>query len=99
MFEKLAFIEERYEELSQKISDPEIIADQAKWRKLCKENSDITPIVEKYREYKTCKTAIDEAKEMLEENNDKDFEEMLLLEIEENKESENISRSCISNTE
>ena len=52
MFSKLDFIEERYEELSQKISDPEIIADQNRWRKLCKENSDITPIVEKYREYK-----------------------------------------------
>jgi len=86
MFNKLAFIEERYEELSQKISDPEVIADQNRWRKLCKENSDITPIVEKYREYKKAKTAIEEAKEMLQDNPDKDFEEMLELEIEENKE-------------
>lgn len=52
MFEKLTFIEERYEELSKKISDPEVIADNEAWRKLCKEHSDITPIVEKYREYK-----------------------------------------------
>lgn len=86
MFTKLAFIEERYEELSQKISDPEIIADQNKWRKLCKENSDITPIVEKYREYKKAKEAIESSQEMLEEKPDKDFEELLLLEIEENKE-------------
>lgn len=86
MFNKLAFIEERYEELSEKISDPEVIADQNRWRKLCKENSDITPIVEKYREYKRAKEAIDEAKEMLNDNPDKDFEEMLLAEIEENKE-------------
>ena len=86
MFNKLAFIEERYEELSQKISDPEVIADQNRWRKLCKENSDITPIVEKFREYKLAKEAIDEAKQMLEENPDKEFEEMLLLEIDENKE-------------
>ena len=86
MFNKLAFIEERYEELSQKISDPEIIADQNRWRKLCKENSDITPIVEKYREYKAANQTIAEAKEMLQESNDKDFEEMLLSEIEENKE-------------
>lgn len=85
MFEKLAFIEERYEELSQKISDPEIIADQNRWRKLCKENSDITPIVDKYREYKTCIKSINDAEEMLKDNPDKDFEEMLLLEIEENK--------------
>lgn len=86
MFDKLAFIEERYEELSQKISDPEIIADQNRWRKLCKENSDITPIVEKYREYKTCVEAIQDAEEMLNDNPDKDFEEMLLSEITENKE-------------
>ena len=65
MFNKLAFIEERYEELSQKISDPEIIADQNRWRKLCKESSDITPIVEKYREYKKAQEAITDAKEML----------------------------------
>ena len=86
MFEKLAFIEEKYEELSQKISDPEIIADQNQWRKLCKESSDITPIVEKYREYKDAVKAINEAKEMLQDNPDKDFEEMLLSEIEENNE-------------
>ena len=40
MFNKLAFIEERYEELSNKISDPQIIADQNRWRKLCKENAE-----------------------------------------------------------
>ena len=86
MFEKLAFIEEKYEELSQKISDPEIIADQNQWRKLCKESSDITPIVEKYREYKEAVKAISEAKEMLQDNPEKDFEEMLLSEIDENNE-------------
>lgn len=86
MFNKLSFIEERYEELSQKISDPEIIADQNRWRKLCKENADITPIVEKFREYKNAQKSIDEAKEMLEESPDKEFEEMLRTEIEENKE-------------
>ncbi len=86
MFEKLAFIEEKYEELSKKISDPEIIADQNQWRKLCKESSDITPIVEKYREYKEAVKAIDEAKEMLQDNPEKDFEEMLLSEIDENNE-------------
>jgi len=85
MFSKLDFIEERYEELSQKISDPEIIADQNRWRKLCKENSDITPIVEKYREYKSAINSIEDAREMLEGNSDKEFEEMLLLEIDENK--------------
>lgn len=86
MFDKLAFIEKRYEELSEKISDPKIISDQNRWRKLCKENSDITPIVEKYREYKKAKENIDEAQLLLEDNTDKDFEEMLRCEIDENKE-------------
>lgn len=86
MFSKLAFIEEHYEQLAEKISDPEVISDQNRWRKLCKEHSDITPIVEKYREYKTAKETIDEAKEMLEDKPDKDFEEMLRMEIEENEE-------------
>ncbi len=86
MFDKLAFTEKRYEELAEKISDPEVIADQNRWRKLCKENAEITPIVEKYREYKKAKQAIDEARSMLELNNDKEFEDLIYLEIEENKE-------------
>ena len=52
MFEKLSFLEAQYEELAARISDPEVIADQDTWRKLCKEHADMTPIVEKYREYK-----------------------------------------------
>ena len=55
MLERLADIERRYEELSDLINDPEIIADNERWRKLMKEHSDITPIVEKYREYKKIK--------------------------------------------
>ena len=47
MFEKLSFIEKQYEDLAARISDPEVIADQETWRKLCKEHSDMTPIVEK----------------------------------------------------
>ena len=85
MFGKLAFIEEQYEELAKKISDPEVIADQNLWRKLCKEHSDITPVVDKYREYKSAKKSIEEAKEMLSEKPDKEFEEMLISEVEENK--------------
>lgn len=86
MFSKLDFIVERYEALGKEISDPEVIADMDKWRKLMKEHSDLTPIVEKYKEYKTANDAIEEAKEMLADKPDPDFEEMLRMEIEENKE-------------
>lgn len=86
MFSKLDFIVERYEALGKEISDPEVIADMDKWRKLMKEHSDLTPIVEKYKEYKAANDAIEEAKEMLADKPDPDFEEMLRMEIEENKE-------------
>ncbi len=91
MFEKLSFVEERYEELSRRISDPEVIADHDVWQKLCKEHSDITPIVEKYREYKQNKDTLDEATEMLREGGlEKEFREMLDDEIKSSK--ENIER-------
>lgn len=81
MFDKLDFIEEKYNSLNSRVSDPEIIADTPLWTKLCKELSDITPIVEKYREYKKAKDDIDEAKEMLSDKIDKDFREMVENEL------------------
>ena len=86
MFEKLSFLEEQFEELARKISDPEIIADQETWRKLCKEHSDLTPIVEKYREYKKNKETIDDAAAMMDDpETDKEFREMLVEETKEAK--------------
>ena len=91
MFEKLSFIEEQYELLAKKISDPEVIADQETWRKLCKEHSDMAPIVEKYREYKQNKTTIEDDTAMMDDpDTDKEFKEMLIDEIKAAK--ENIER-------
>lgn len=91
MFEKLSFIEERFTELAEKISDPAVIADQENWRKLCKEHSDITPIVEKYREYKQVKETVEEARELLNEGSaDKDFRALLEEEISDGQ--KNIAR-------
>lgn len=86
MFDKLEGLEERTKVLEQKISDPEVIADQETWRKLCKENSDLTPIVEKYKEYKKAKQTIADDKEMLEADQDKDMEELIKAEISETEE-------------
>ena len=86
MFEKLSFIEGRFDELEKKISDPEVIADQNLFRKLCKEHSDITPIVEKYKEYKLINENIEEAKEILAESSEPDLKEMAEAELLENKE-------------
>ena len=86
MFDKLSFIKQRYDELSKAISDPEVIADQSKFSKLCKEHSDITPIVEKYNQYTEAKEQMADALEMIEESDDKEFREMAQLEYDELKE-------------
>ena len=83
MFQKLEDVEKRYVELTKKISDPDVIADQAEWQKLMKEHSSIEEIVQKYREYKKVKQQIEEAKEML---NDKELKELAEQEIEQGKE-------------
>ncbi len=91
MFDKLSFIENQFEELAEKISDPAVIADQETWRKLCKEHSDLTPIVEKYREYKMNRDTIEDAKLMMDDpESDKEFKEMLAEESKQAK--ENIAR-------
>ena len=66
MFDKLDFILEKYEELSLKVSDPDIINNQPLWQKHIKEMGEMEPIVNKYKEYKKAKESIAEAKEMLE---------------------------------
>ena len=80
MFDKLENVEKRYEELNSQISDPEVISNQAEWKKLMKEHSDITPIVEKYREYKSAKNNEAELKEML---NDKEMHDLAQEELNE----------------
>ncbi len=83
MLDKLQSIEEKYEDLSHKISDPEVIAEQSVWQKLMKEHASLEPIVEKFREYKSVLKGIEDSKEMLLDKSDKDFEEMVRLELEE----------------
>ena len=83
MFEKLEALEEKYLVLEKKISDPEVIKDMDSWRKYCKESSDLTPIIEKYHEYKKAKQTITDDKEMLSEGQDKDMEELIRAELAE----------------
>ena len=75
MFEKLETVEKRYEELTGKISDPEIIANNNEWRKLVKEHSSMEDVVLKYREYKQVKNNMEEAKEMMEDKEMKELAE------------------------
>ena len=80
MFDKLENVEKRYEELNEKISDPEVIANQNEWKKLMKEHADIEEIVEKYREYKKVQNSIEDLKEMLE---DKEMHDLAQAELDE----------------
>ena len=83
MFQKLEGIEKKYEDLTQKISDPEIIAAQNEWKTYMKEHADLEPIVLKYREYKKIQSQLEEAKEMLSDPELKELAEMELLEAKE----------------
>ena len=82
MFDKLDFILEKYEELSLKVSDPDIINNQPLWQKHIKEMGEMEPIVNKYREYKKAKESIAEAKEML-EMGDEELKELAKMELSE----------------
>ena len=86
MFDRLAEIEQKYMDLADQVNDPEIIANQSQWRKLMKEYSDMTPIVEAYREYEKVKASIAEELELLEDKLDDDFRELVKEELAENKE-------------
>ncbi len=82
MFDKLDFILEKYEELSLKVSDPDIINNQPLSQKHIKEMGEMEPIVNKYKEYKKAKESIAEAKEML-EMGDEELKELAKMEIAE----------------
>ena len=80
MLEKLDFITEKYEELSSKVSDPDVIANQPQWQKYVKEMGEMEPIVKKYGEYKKAKAGIEEAREMLEDG-DEEMRELAKIEL------------------
>lgn len=82
MFSKLDFILEKYEELSMKVSDPDVIGNQPLWQKSMKEMGEMEPIVQKYKEYKKIKEEIDGAKEMIEAG-DEELKELAKMELSE----------------
>jgi peptide chain release factor 1 len=83
MLERLNFIENKYEELSSKISDPSVMADQKEWQKLCKEHAELEILVMKYREYRKAQEDLESAKEMLKDETDREMREMAQEEIKE----------------
>lgn len=86
MLEKLKNVEKRYEKINNDLFDPDIVSDMDKYAALMKEIKNLTPIVEKYREYVKADSAFTDAKSMLDEGGlDSDFREMIRQELEDEK--------------
>ena len=83
MFDKLDFITEKYQELSEKVADPAIIADQATWQKYMKEMAEIEPIVKAYEKYKKMKAELDDTRELISMEDDEEMREMAKEEAKE----------------
>ena len=87
MLEKLGQIEERFEAVNEELMLPETASDQELYKKLMKEYKQLSPIVEKYREYKSVSESIAEAEEILAlKDADKELKELALMELEEGRE-------------
>ncbi|WP_239748641.1 peptide chain release factor 1 [Mammaliicoccus sp. A-M2] len=81
MFDQLEIVENRYEQLNELLSDPDVVSDTDKLRKYSKEQSDLQKTVDVYRTYKSVKGDIEDAKLMLNETTDKEEQDMLKEEI------------------
>jgi len=87
LFDRLSELEKKYNDLSEKVNCPETISNQNLWRELMKEHSALGPIVETYQLYKKTTDAIAEGKEMLNENLDDEFRQLVKDELKENQEN------------
>lgn len=86
MLDKLKSVEEKFENINSMLFDPDVVSDMAKYRELMQEAKHLTPIVEKYREYKKAAADLEEAKTLLDEGGlDKDFREMVVEQLDESR--------------
>lgn len=85
MFDKLESLVERMDTVLQQLNDPDVAGDQNRFRDLMKEQSDLAPIVEKYKEYVQEKQNIEESLELLEEESDEEMKELAKEELSESK--------------
>ena len=77
MFDKLDDLILRYEEVMNLLSEPDVANDTNRFRDLMKEQANLAPIVEAYKEYKACKETVEDSLAMLEEESDEDMRDML----------------------
>lgn len=84
MFDKIQILENRYEELNNKLCEPDTVSDANKYKEIMQEYKSLEPIVEKYKEYKSAKIAEEEAKQLLKDGGlEKDFKDMVEDELDE----------------
>lgn len=81
MFDRLEDLLIRFEEIMGELNEPTVTANQERFRALMKEQSDLTPLVEAYREYKKCKQDVEDSLSMLETESDEDMKDMLKEEL------------------
>ncbi len=87
MIDKLQGIEDRYEKINELLCDPEIVGNQEEYKKLMREQKNLAPVVEKFREYKKYNDTLTESKQLLDGGGlDKDFKELVQEEFEQAKE-------------
>lgn len=87
MLEKLKALNERFLTVSELISDSKVIADRDRWRDLCREHSELSPIIDEYNKYKEYLNTIDEDKALIELEEDKELLEMLRADLQEAEEN------------
>ena len=85
MFDKLEDLLIRFEEIMGELHEPTVTNNQERFRKLMKEQSDLTPIVEAYKEYKQCKQNIEDSLAMLDEETDEEMKELAKEELNDSK--------------
>ena len=85
MFDKLEDMLVRYEEIMNELNEPDVTNNQQRFRKLMKDQSDLTPLVEAYTEYKKCKETVADSLEMLDMESDEDMRELLKEELNDAK--------------
>ena len=86
MFDKLEAIVEKFNEINEQLTNPDVVNDQNKYRKLMKEQSDLEPIVEAFNEYKKCKETVEESLMILDEESDDEIRDLAKEEMNEAKE-------------
>ena len=85
MFDKLESIEKRYQEVLDELGQPDAASDQNRFKKLMKEQSDLSPIVEAFRKYKNAKKTIEDSLEILDTESDEELKELVKEELAEAK--------------